>query len=217
MKPQHVRRRMLALCPGLLLLLGAPGCIATRDWVKQQVTPVEGRVATVEARLGQADTKADKAHDRLDHLQLERRVALTFKEGAHFGRGSDALTAEGRRAIDRFLSSLNGNATDNAIFLVAGHTDSTGADSYNYELGQRRAASVARYLISRKGIDPLRVTVASYGANAPLADNATGTGRQKNRRVEILVYREGINTSGSQQLELQRESQQRPTTLASGK
>jgi flagellar motor protein MotB len=64
---------------------------------------------------------------------------------------------------------------------------------------------VARYLISRKGMDPLRVTAVSYGANAPLADNTTREGRRKNRRIEILVYKESITSSpGQQRLDLER-------------
>jgi len=117
-------------------------------------------------------------------------------------------TAEAQHAIDTFLAQLNG--TQDANFLIAGHTDTTGPEGYNYTLGQRRAASVARYLTMHKGIDPLRVTTVSYGEHVPLADNMTPQGRSKNRRVEILVYREAItSTPGTQRLELQRTSHQR--------
>jgi len=157
------------------------------------MAPLEGRVSSVETRLGQTEAKADQALDRLDHLRLERKFVLDLKEGANFAHNSDALTPETRSQIDGFLSDLKD--TGDAIFLVAGHTDSTGPDAYNYELGQKRAASVARYLMSHKGLDPLRVTAVSYGKTAPLADNATREGRRKNRRIEILVYKEAITAS----------------------
>ena len=188
-----VGKRALYLCPGILLLLGVQGCLATRGWVTEQMAPLEGRVSTVETRLGQTEAKADQALDRLDHLRLERRFVLNLKEGANFPFNSDSLTPETRSQIDGFLSDLK--ETDDAIFLVAGHTDNAGSEAYNYELGQKRAASVARYLIAHKRLDPLRVTAVSYGKSAPIADNATREGRRKNRRIEILVYKEAITAS----------------------
>ena len=188
-----VGKRALYLCPGILLLLGVQGCLATRGWVTEQMAPLEGRVSNVETRLGQTEAKADQALDRLDHLRLERRFVLNLKEGANFPFNSDSLTPETRSQIDAFLSDLK--ETDDAIFLVAGHTDNLGSEAYNYELGQKRAASVARYLIAHKRLDPLRVTAVSYGKSAPIADNATREGRRKNRRIEILVYKEAITAS----------------------
>jgi len=188
-------RRTLFLIFGVPFTLGLQGCLATQGWVTEQITPLSERVSAVETRLSQTEAKADEALDRLDHLRLEKRFVLDLKEGANFALNSDALTADARSQIDGFLSDLK--EADDAIFVVAGHTDSKGPEGRNYELGQKRAASVARYLVSRKGIDPLRVTAVSYGESSPLADNATLAGRQKNRRVEILVYKEAItNSSG---------------------
>jgi peptidoglycan-associated lipoprotein len=193
MVPYIMARRTLFLVFGVPFALGLQGCLATRGWVTEQITPLSERVSTVETRLSQTEAKADEALDRLDHLRLEKRFVLDLKEGANFALNSDALTADARSQIDGFLSDLK--ETDDAMFVVAGHTDSTGTEGRNYELGQERAASVARYLVSHKGIDPLRVTAVSYGESSPLADNATVAGRQKNRRVEILVYREAITSS----------------------
>ena len=78
------------------------------------------------------------------------------------------------------------------VFVVAGYTDSIGHEDYNYELGQRRATSVAGYLVGDKGLDPTQVRVVSYGASRPIAENSTRAGRRSNRRVEILVYQEKI-------------------------
>jgi hypothetical protein len=74
--------------------------------------------------------------------------------------------------------------------VVAGYTDSVGQEDYNYELGQRRATSVAGYLVSKKGLDPMQVRVVSYGGSKPVADNSTPRGRRRNRRVEILVFQD---------------------------
>ena len=69
---------------------------------------------------------------------------------------------------------------------VVGHADSTGADDYNLGLSQRRASSVAQYLVSRQVI-PDRLFVAGEGERRPIASNDTEAGRQQNRRVEIIL------------------------------
>jgi len=214
-------------------LLLTQGCIATRDWVKEQMDPVSSRVSTNEqkltqaenqiatlgnrttgvegklgqlegrlgqfdGRLGQVDTKTDKALNTLANLRLERRFVIDMKEGANFGFNSANLPAQVQKEIDGFLSDLKGDAAGaDTIFLVAGHTDNVGSENVNYELGKKRADAVSRYLITQKKIDPLKVVSVSYGESAPLQDNSSSQGRAKNRRVEILVYRDGITSAPS--------------------
>jgi outer membrane protein OmpA-like peptidoglycan-associated protein len=178
------------------------------------MTEAEARLEQTEAqntaavrRLGETETKAALALKNLEHLRLEQSLALGVKEGVNFTPDSASLTPAAQRAIDRFLRTVTG--TNDAIFLVAGHTDNTGSEQHNYALAQKRAASVARYLIMQKGLDPLRVSVASYGERVPLDNNTTPQGRLKNRRVEILVYKEVITSApGPQRLEFQRVGQQ---------
>lgn len=69
---------------------------------------------------------------------------------------------------------------------VSGHTDSTGSDAYNMDLSQRRASSVAQYLISQ-GIYAPRLIVQGFGESRPIASNTTPEGREQNRRVEIQI------------------------------
>lgn len=205
-------------------LLLAQGCLATRDWVNEQMSPLDGRVTQTEGRLGQAesqisslggrmsgvegklgqfegrlgqvDTKAEKALNAIANLRLERKVVIDMKDGANFAFNSANLPAQAQREIDGFMSDLKGDVTgEGAIFVVAGHTDNAGADNYNYELGKRRADAVSRYLILQKKVDPMRVMPVSYGESVPASDNSTAQGRAKNRRVEILVYREGITST----------------------
>jgi outer membrane protein OmpA-like peptidoglycan-associated protein len=164
-----------------------------------------GQITRVETHLGQTTNKAELALKNLENLRLERNFALGVQEGTNFATDTAVLTSAAQQAIDEFLQALQGTA--GAIFLVAGHTDSLGSEHYNQALGQKRAASVAHYLITQKGIDPLRVTTVSYGEQAPLADNSTRQGRHRNRRVEILVYTETVtSTPGKHRLELERTS-----------
>ncbi len=69
---------------------------------------------------------------------------------------------------------------------VSGFTDSTGSDSYNQLLSERRANSVASYLVQR-GVNHNRIQARGFGERYPVASNATAMGRAQNRRVEITI------------------------------
>jgi outer membrane protein OmpA-like peptidoglycan-associated protein len=75
---------------------------------------------------------------------------------------------------------------DKTIIEVAGHTDSTGTSEYNRALSQRRAGSVADYLVTR-GVAQARLMTAAGGEDHPIASNATDQGRAANRRVEVTL------------------------------
>ncbi|NNG12737.1 MAG: OmpA family protein [Halobacteria archaeon] len=75
---------------------------------------------------------------------------------------------------------------DRSIVHVIGHTDSTGSDTYNQGLSERRAHSVANYLTSR-GVSDGRLQAEGRGEREPRDTNATEAGRQLNRRVELIV------------------------------
>jgi len=78
------------------------------------------------------------------------------------------------------------NEFDKTFVEVAGHTDSTGAESYNQQLSERRANSVSNYLRSRSVAQERLITVGA-GELYPVTSNATAAGRQQNRRVEITI------------------------------
>ena len=209
-------------------LLMGQGCLATRDWVRENVndplsgritqsegrldahdgqigslgnrmTGVEGKLGQFEGRLGQVDAKADRALNAIANLRLERKIVIDMKDGANFAFNSASLPPQAQREIDGFLSDLKGDVAgaDGTIFLVAGHTDNVGNEEYNYELGKKRADAVSRYLITKKSMDPMKVIPVSYGQSSPVAENTNAQGRAKNRRVEILVYREGITSQAT--------------------
>jgi outer membrane protein OmpA-like peptidoglycan-associated protein len=215
----------------------ATGCVATQDWVNEQlfpinkrvseteagltktdgrVTNVEGKVANVDARvdtmakqiaalenrLGQTDAKANLALESLQRLRPERKMVLNFTAGAHFASNSIQFSSEAKKDIDSFLSDVKGSSDDggNLVFVVAGHTDTEGSASYNYELSKRRAESIAAYLVAERNIEPTRVMAVGYGERVPVTDNKSDAGRAKNRRVEIMVYREsvGVGTAAAE-------------------
>ena len=69
---------------------------------------------------------------------------------------------------------------------VYGHADSVGSDQYNQELSERRAMAVASVL-GQGGVIRQRLVTQGYGESRPIADNATDTGRARNRRVEVYI------------------------------
>jgi len=75
---------------------------------------------------------------------------------------------------------------DKTLIRVSGHTDSTGSEQYNQALSERRAESVARYLVAHD-IRDLRVEALGFGDQSPVASNASVEGRQRNRRVELVL------------------------------
>ncbi len=86
------------------------------------------------------------------------------------------------------LASLASNINDypGTIIQVVGNTDSSGSESYNQTLSERRAQSVANILVA-DGVAPSRVQTVGMGENAPIASNSTEAGRAQNRRVDINI------------------------------
>ncbi|MBE7437711.1 MAG: OmpA family protein [Spirochaetales bacterium] len=70
---------------------------------------------------------------------------------------------------------------------ISGHTDSTGLESYNQTLSEKRALSVLTELVEKHKHDPRRFSYRGFGARTPVAPNTTAEGRARNRRVEILI------------------------------
>ena len=76
--------------------------------------------------------------------------------------------------------------------LIEGHTDSVGSEEYNLGLSAKRADSVREQLVA-EGISPERIFTKGYGEKYPEASNDTPAGRQQNRRVEVVILKEGVN------------------------
>lgn len=95
---------------------------------------------------------------------------------------SDAAAALGRLAT--VIRGYPGGRVE-----IEGHTDSKGNAAYNQKLSERRAEAVKRWLAEREGIAADRLGTRGAGASRPVADNSTDAGRQKNRRVEVVIQK----------------------------
>lgn len=109
----------------------------------------------------------------------------TLGAGALFALNKAELSDQGRAELDALAADLRQMDSVQSV-LVVGHTDSSGAESYNQALSERRAGTVKAYLVS-KGVDASVITTRGMGESNPVADNATAEGRAQNRRVEITI------------------------------
>lgn len=113
-----------------------------------------------------------------DNITLNMPGNITFKSDS---AEVDPSFYQVLNSVDLILKKY-----DKTVIEVAGHTDSTGAAEYNQKLSERRANAVAQYL-EGQGLATNRVVTIGAGETRPVADNATPTGRQANRRVELTL------------------------------
>jgi outer membrane protein OmpA-like peptidoglycan-associated protein len=112
-------------------------------------------------------------------------VAVEIKmNNIFFAFNKSDLRPESRMELDRWVDMLNENTHIN--LEVAGHADSIGTEVYNQKLSERRARSVAKYLVAA-GIAKERLTPLGYGETRPVSSNMTEDGRQQNRRVQVKM------------------------------
>lgn len=103
----------------------------------------------------------------------------------YFATNKDVILPRSLPVLRRAAELLRDNKWIKKL-RVEGHTDSRGADDYNLDLSQRRAASVLRVLLEN-GVDATRVSSEGLGETQPIASNATSAGRASNRRVDLII------------------------------
>ncbi len=111
-------------------------------------------------------------------------LRVVFDQDVFFDVDSSVIRPEAYSVLQTVAASLKREPPDVALF-IAGHTDWTGSEDYNFNLGLDRAEAVARDLV-RRGIYQAGVYRVSFGELVPIATNTTAKGRAKNRRVEFL-------------------------------
>lgn len=131
--------------------------------------------------------------------QLRARLQGTGVQVARSGKdirlimpGDITFNNDSADIKSNFYDTLNSVAIvlkkfDNTTIKVVGFASKVGNATYNQELSESRARSVANYLISQR-IDSSRVMAVGYGARYPIASNATQEGQAQNRRVEITIH-----------------------------
>jgi len=197
-------------------LITCTGC-ATKKFVTGEVATLDQKVEGVETAVEENQKRIQEHDERLATLgslikeqeaqmkqqksELDSRISevkkaaqgrLIFEEvlkndDAKFKFDSYELSDDAEAMLDEFVQFLI--EQDKGVYLeIQGHTDSTGPESWNLILGEKRAEAVMEYLHKKYNIPLHRMEVISYGSEKPVGDNSTREGRAQNRRVVILVY-----------------------------
>ncbi len=163
------------------------------DIRRKQAENAEQRAETALEEARREREEAEKARQRAEKLaervneleaqQTERGLVLTLGD-VLFDFDKASLQPGGQRAVAELATFMEEYPERNV--MIEGFTDSIGSESYNENLSGRRAESVRRALLDR-GISPNRIETIGYGERFPVASNQTESGRQQNRRVEVII------------------------------
>lgn len=121
----------------------------------------------------------------------DRGLVISFTDNIFFDSGKASIKDEMKGHIDEIAAILNTIPND---ILIEGHTDNIPIHnknfSSNWQLSATRAANVAQYMVEMDALDPVRLTAAGCGEYQPVTSNDTEEGRQKNRRINVVILYE---------------------------
>lgn len=151
-----------------------------------------GDGATSESQVSASEaTEAERNLTELGAVRTPDGLVVTLPETVLFDFDEAVVRPDAAATLDQLAQVLA--FYDQADIEIHGHSDSRGDETYNQELSERRARAVADDLGGRPGIDPGRLEARGFGEVRPVAPNETPDGgddpdgRQRNRRVEILL------------------------------
>ena len=195
------------------LMSGVFGCStksSEKAVTEARVVAADGnaRALSADAHLKAAEARVVAANASVEALDADAHVKTTTTPAARIlqmkdnARGlivnlSDVLFDVGKYSLKsgarEKLAKISGIvlAYPSLALEVEGHSDSMGSDDFNVQLSENRANSVRDFLIGQ-GIVSSAIGAHGYGASQPVASNDTATGRQQNRRVELIVSGEVI-------------------------
>lgn len=127
----------------------------------------------------------------------ERGIVIQITNKLLFDRGQVDLTREGREFLSSVSTLLTAPGLNERQVRVEGHTDKIPTENYqsNWQISALRATNVVEVLTREYGVDPARLSAVGFSSHRPIATNETEEGRAKNRRVEIVILREDIETN----------------------
>ena len=193
-------RQQLSLATGEAERAGIMADIRAKEALlaKAQGAAREREAAEARALAAASALDAQKAKDELQQLLKElselqgqltdRGIVLTVGD-VLFATGKASLNASAQGSMDKIAQFLKKNPKRN--LLVEGHTDSVGSDDFNLGLSEQRAASVKNALLQHD-IAAGRIVTIGYGKKFPVSSNGPESGRQQNRRVEVVILNEGV-------------------------
>ena len=134
------------------------------------------------------DKRAEEMKQDMQGAKIERvgeGIKITFASGLLFDVNKSDLRPQAKTNLESLAKILN--KYDDTNILVEGDTDNSGTEEYNQQLSERRAQSVANYLMGL-GVTGARISTVGLGELNPIASNDSVEGRQQNRRVEVAIF-----------------------------
>ncbi len=126
--------------------------------------------------------------DKIEIDGSDEEITIRLMGESTFDSGKAVIRPQMKPLLKKVAELIQGNAND---IIIAGHTDNvpihSGPYRTNLRLSTARASAVAEYIISHSRIDPQRISTMGFGEYRPIDSNETAAGRQKNRRVEIIL------------------------------
>jgi outer membrane protein OmpA-like peptidoglycan-associated protein len=168
---------------------GIQAASASNQQLEQKIAAAGNQSQQATQLASAADNKCTSLVNIASNLDNYHTVKRTLVE---FGFNDARLGAEAQQELDQLGGQLTGRK--GYIVVVQGGTDNSGNQDYNYNLSQRRAEEVVRYLASKYNVPAYRVHTIAMGPEKPIAPNDTADGRKKNRRAEVQV----MTNSGTQ-------------------
>ncbi|HEY6943615.1 MAG TPA: OmpA family protein [Candidatus Acidoferrum sp.] len=169
---------------------------ASRDRAAAQADAEKARQAAAQAEAEKAQLRAQLLAQLNSILQTRdsARGLIVNMSDVLFDTGSYTLKPGAREKLAKISGILL--AHPGLTMQIEGHTDSVGGDEFNQQLSERRADSVRDFL-AQNGVQGSSITARGFGKTQPVASNDTAEGRQRNRRVELVVNGEAIGNSAS--------------------
>jgi outer membrane protein OmpA-like peptidoglycan-associated protein len=158
-------------------------------------------------KAGSAATSADQANQQatrvgngLNGLQGTVENLDNYKPVANttilFGFNKYNLNKSDQQALDEFAQQIG--QQKHFIVQVQGYTDNVGDADYNAQLSRRRADAVIQYLAAKYNVPPYRIYIIGLGKDNPVAENKNSAGRAKNRRVDVQLLTNSLESASAQ-------------------
>lgn len=211
------KKRSSSLLPWILLGLGilalliflARGCsdkvddnaAATVDSTTNTVSNAANNTAGAirdwwdDVDFNAPDVRYDEITDKNVNVRGNDRFGIYgINESVLFDEGKSTIRSGAEANLKQVAASM-GKRYGGANVRVYGHTDAVGSAGYNKELAEQRAEAVRNWLVQNGNVTESKITVHPVGESQPVASNATESGRQKNRRVEIVAGNAGAGAA----------------------
>jgi outer membrane protein OmpA-like peptidoglycan-associated protein len=161
---------------------------ANADLEKLRIYKADDRHNLLEKRIGNylKNPPVPRPKLNLTRIPTVQHVDTLVIPDIYFVTASYELSKKSNELLDSFARRLTGGLDS---VVVTGHTDSVGNYEYNKELSQNRAVAVKQYLMTKVPSLGVSFVARGYAYLMPIASNKSPSGRKKNRRVEIFVYR----------------------------